>query len=286
MMAKLTRRMSWMFLAIVVSGCGGSDEPKPASVAVKPPAVAPKAATSAEAKASPSGEAGWGNLSGRIAWGGDVPKRAPLKLGGNDAAICQKDGPILDETWIVSEKNKGLKNTFVWLEAPKGQKLPIHSDLAKVPSDKVQIDQPHCMFIPHALAIREGQILEAKNSSPIAHNFKWQGSPGINEGNKLVPPPGRDFELALKADRLPVTFECNIHPWMRGYVRVFDHPYFAVTNEDGAFKIDMAPAGEWRLKIWHGSGGWAGGVAGREGRPITVKAGENDLGVIEYPAPK
>jgi hypothetical protein len=91
-----------------------------------------------------------------------------------------------------------------------------------------------------------------------------------------VPIPG------LKADRLPVIIECNIHPWMRGYVRVYDHPYFALTGEDGKFELKDAPAGDYVMKIWHGGSGWLGGAAGRKGRPVTVKAGgATDLGGLK-----
>ena len=36
---------------------------------------------------------------------------------------------------------------------------------------------------------------------------------------------------------------CNIHGWMKAYVRVFDHPYYAVTDEDGKFEIKLARVG-------------------------------------------
>jgi hypothetical protein len=235
-----------------------------------------------------AGGGSWGTITGHITWGGAVPERAPLDLKANaDKAVCEKNGKLLDETWIVNPKNKGLKNTFVWLEGEKkGDKLPIHPDLAKGPTTKIEIDQPTCMFIPHAIALREGQAIAAKNSSPIAHNFKWQGNPAVNAGGNRLVPPGGSFDIDdLKADRLPVTIECNIHPWMKGYVRVFNHPYYAVTDADGNFKIEKAPAGSWRLKIWNGSGGWAGGVKGKDGQPITVKAGDNNVGAIVYPAP-
>ena len=64
--------------------------------------------------------------------------------------------------------------------------------------------------------------------------------------------------LDLVADRLPIKIECNIHPWMNGWVRVFDHPYFAVTDADGNFELKNAPAGNYRLMVWHGQGGWRG----------------------------
>jgi hypothetical protein len=233
-------------------------------------------------------EGSWGTVKGRIIWGGaEVPKREPLDLKENpDKMACLKNGPLLDETWVVHPKNKGLRHTFVWLQAPKGSELPIHPSLKEVKEKKIVMDQPVCMFIPHATALREGQVLVAKNSAAIAHNFKWSGHPDVNPGSNVLMPPATEKIIDdLKADRFPVSIECNIHPWMRGWVRVFDHPYFAVTDESGNFEFKDAPAGDWQLMVWHGSGGWLGGAKGRNGQPITVKAGVTDTGSLEYPPP-
>lgn len=232
----------------------------------------------------------WGTLVGRVVWVGDVPEVVNVNLGNHpDGPACLKanGGPIRSETWLVNPKNKGLRNTFVWLEpAVKGAKLPIHPALAKPNAVNVEMDQPACAFIPHALAIRDGQTLVAKNSSMILHNFKYMGNPIANPGGNVALGPGASHNIVgLVADRLPIAVECNIHPWMRGWVRVFSHPYYAVTDVDGSFTIRDAPVGGWRLKIWHGSGGWAGGAKGKDGRPVVVMAGENPLGELEYPAP-
>ena len=233
---------------------------------------------------------GWGTVKGAIIWGGDkVPERQPLDLKANpDKAVCLKDGMILDETWIVNPKNKGLRHTFVWL-TPKDKeaKLPIHPDLKEIKIKKIVIDQPCCMFIPHAVGLREGQTLVAKNSATISHNYKWSGHPDVNPGGNVLLPPNTEKVIDdLKADRLPVSIECNIHAWMRGWVRVFNHPYYAVTDENGTFEFRNAPAGEWQLMVWHGSGGWLGGAKGKNGQPISIKAGgTTDLGNLRYPPP-
>jgi hypothetical protein len=82
-----------------------------------------------------------------------------------------------------------------------------------------------------------------------------------------------------KAQRLPVILSCAIHPWMRGWLRVFDHPYYAITDADGRFEIRSAPAGRWRLKVWHEENGWRGGRKGRDGEKVVVqRAPVTDLG--------
>ena len=68
-------------------------------------------------------------------------------------------------------------------------------------------------------------------------------------------------------------------------MRVFAHPYFAVTDADGNYKIENAPTGELRMKIWHGTGGWLGGAKGKDGRSVSINAGDNALGDLPYPPP-
>jgi len=239
---------------------------------------------------------GWGTIKGQVVWpaGTEVPKRTPIAaINQNaDAGHCLSKGAVLDEEWVVNPKNRGIRWIFVWLanEDPKNKApLPISPKLKELKDTKVVIDQPICQFIPHAIAMRQGQVLVAKNSAPIPHNFKWTGNqlvPGNAGGNQLMP-PGSELPIKdLKADRLPIQIECNIHPWMKGWVRVFDHPYFAVTDEDGNFEFKDAPAGKYRLMVW-GSQGYLGGAAGKNGQPIEIKAdGSTDLGKLEWKGAK
>ena len=140
--------------------------------------------------------------------------------------------------------------------------------------------------MPHALGLREGQSLEAKNPATVPHNLQWTGHPLENQGNNLVIPVGQSLTINnLKAGRYPVKLSCGMHPWMSGWVRIFDHPYFAVTDEQGRFAIKDAPAGPCRLMIRHSTGIWLGAAKGKNGRLITIQSGDNDLGALEYPAP-
>jgi len=264
------------------AGCGGVAEKAP------PVAAAPKAGEQPVETEHAPVEAGWGDVVGRIVWEGKLPVAGVIDLANHaDKAACEKDGVVKNETWSIDPKTKGLKNTFVWLEPPqKGQAIAVHPSLVKIAPATVEVDQPACAFIPHAVALREGQVLVAKNTSALPHNFKWGGSPVANPGGNQLIAPAMNLPIGnLKADRLPIAVECNIHPWMKGWIRVFDHPYFAVTDDRGRFEFKNAPAGEFKLKIWNGSGGWAGGAAGKDGRPLTIQSGVNSLGDLAYPAP-
>jgi plastocyanin len=212
---------------------------------------------------------GWGTVKGQVTYAGEAPKEAVLDVN-KDKDHCLKDGPIHAEDLVVDPKTKGVANVFVWL-APeeKGKKLPINPALATIKDKNVTIDQPECRFIPHALAMRKGQTLIVKNSAPVAHNTNYQGG-SANPGQNLIVPAGKSIEVKnLVASTTPVNVTCNIHGWMKGFIRVFDHPYYAVTKPDGTFEIKDAPAGKFRLIVWQESVGWVGP---KEGKEIDIKA--------------
>ena len=226
----------------------------------------------------------WGAIKGRIVFAGDkLPVPGQLKVD-KDPNHCLAKGNLFSEEWVVNKENKGVRWVFVWLAPdPAGEvkKLPIHPALKAPKEKKVEIDQPCCMFVPHALAMREGQILVGKNSSPIPHNMYVFGHPLKNPAQNPIIPSGGSYEFKLQTDDWPVTIQCSIHGWMNARVRVFDHPYYAVTDADGNFEIKQAPPGEWRLIVWHDSG-WRGGAKGKTGEKITVKGGAvTDLGKLD-----
>jgi hypothetical protein len=231
----------------------------------------------------------WGNIKGRIVWGPkEIPERTEIVAvkTNADKNHCLKDGPVLSEQWVVNKKTRGLQWTFIWLinDDPKDKAdIPIHPKLQAVPTDSPSVDQPVCAFIPHSLAMREGQTLVAKNTSPVSHNIKWTSAK--NMGNVTLP-AGAEFKLKeLVAERLPMIIECNIHPWMKGYVGIFKHPYYALTDADGNFEIKDAPAGKYRIVIWNNA--YNGGAPGRFGQQVAIPAGKTaQLGDIEFMPPK
>lgn len=248
----------------------------------------------------------WVTVKGQIVWDpakGAVPKRTPIKAT-KDEEVAAKDKEFLTEDWVVDAKSNGIKNVVVWL-APeptpaqladlKSKKLKIfpsfdakdiHPDLAKPAKPTIEIDQPCCRFIPHMLVGREGQKLVIKNSSPIPHNAKYDSS-NNGAGNPLIPAGGA-FILPneLVKEKFPIEISCSIHPWMKAWVRVFDHPYFAVTDAEGKFEIKNAPTlnGKLRLFVWHESG-FSGGAAGNLGSTMEVKPGTLDKGLIKFDGP-
>jgi hypothetical protein len=233
----------------------------------------------------------WGTIKGQVVWSGnDIPPREELKvvadqkhcLMANETANLGK-GTILDEKLLIDAKTRGVKNVLVWLINDPQNPLPIHPDLVKFPAEVV-IDQPACMFSPRVLAMREGQVFVVKNSAPVQHNIKWSPDEQINKGGNQVIKPGGKLDIkGLKAQFLPISLECNLHNWMKGRLAVFNHPYYAITADDGSFTIKDAPVGSYRIMIYHEEIGYRLGGKGKNGEPITIKGGDNDLGKLPMP---
>ena len=172
---------------------------------------------------------------------------------------------------------------MVWLLDPGRKDLPIHPDYPdaeQVKETRVVIDQPCCMFEPHLVGIREGQILVCKNSSDIVHNYRL-ASIGKNPNVNILIPAGKEAEVEpWFAERSPSVASCTIHPWMKMAVRCFKHPYFAVTDADGMFTLSRAPAGKYRLVLWHEEGYVQGG---KDGIEVDIPAGGKvDVGAISF----
>lgn len=230
----------------------------------------------------------WATVKGQVIWTSPVPKQAKVNPKANELAKCVKDkAGLLEEDFIINPKNKGIKDVVVWIR-PDGlarnaafPKAKIHPDLAKPPQAAVEIDQPCCRFIPHLMTARAGQTMIIKNSAPFAHNAKWTSENNRNE-NPLIPPDGQ-FKLPdpLKAEWSFIDLQCNLHPWMKAYVMVFDHPYYAVTDEDGRFEIKMAPAGKFKLFVRHPVNGFYKGREGAKGIPVVIKDEVLDLGTLK-----
>ncbi len=243
-------------------------------------------------------EKDWGTIKGQVVFGGTtLPRPAKIKIT-RDAKHCGSKGDLLEEKWVIDPESKGVRWVYIWLapsiaDLQQKKKLPVHPSLREIESGKgaVFVDMPLCRFEPHAVAVREGQNLVLKNSSPIAHSVNWLGQQGVNKSDAAQLAAGKSVTIeGLKQQGGPIPLGSTSHPWMKGWVRVYDHPYFAVTDEKGNFEIKKAPAGKSRLIVWHEEAQYHQyepieimGVKGQlPGQNIEVKGGAvTDLGKIE-----
>jgi hypothetical protein len=232
--------------------------------------------------AEPPGQAEYGTVKGRLVWGGDNPPpltnlvekgQAP-----RDADVCAKDKPIPARDLVVDPKSKGVAYSFAYIVRPKGSNAAlVQSLISKAP--KVELDQKNCAFEPYVLPMHQDQVLLIKSSDPKNHNVRY--SAFQNGGFNQILAPGGQMEVKLVAERFPIVLACDIHPWMKGYIMVFDHPFFATTASDGSFEIKGVPPGDQNLIVWQETVGYVTPGQSR-GMPVKVRAGEvTDVGDIK-----
>ncbi len=274
---------------IGLPGCGGGGGTEPSTPSTtdtesaKPASDSGTKEAEAETKAEESGGGGeaaaaegWGTIKGRVVYDGDAPEPRVLVEQGapeekvRDAKVCAQH-TIYSEELVVDKETKGIKWAVVWVNRPP----KVHPDLEAVPSEPAELNQKGCIYIPHVLAIRQGQKLIIASEDPITHNTNIQGFRN-NPWNRVLPEATEGKQTLegpqLVAESVPLTVACNIHPWMKAYIAVFKHPYFAVTNDKGEFVIENVPAGKVNLVSWQESLGR--GPGGRKGIEVEVKPGE------------
>jgi plastocyanin len=226
----------------------------------------------------------WGSIKGRIVVDGTPPKPGPIAV--TKDQFCMDKKPENDS--LVIGKDNALVNAVVYLRVAAGSaKVAINPEYEAKFKEPVVLDNNGCMFHPHITQVRVGQTLDVKSSDPVGHNTNI----ALLSFNQTIPSMGTTPVKVTQGAAIPMPVVCNIHPWMKGYILALDHPYSAVTGEDGTFEIKDMPAGQQEFQFWHESGylknvALKGGTTDNRGRAkLKIEAGKTlDLGDIKVKA--
>jgi hypothetical protein len=210
--------ISAILLVFISAGCKSS-EPKPA--------IDPRPITVVDpAKA--------GAVSGVITF--DGPQAKPVVLDMSQDPACPQGPQPADS----ARPGNAAPNIFVYIKEGLGNAR------FGLPETPPVLNQIGCRYVPHMMGVMAGQTLEIRNDDRAQHNV--HPMPRANdEWNESQMPRGKPILKVFRQPEMMMPIQCNQHPWMKSYLNVMDHPYFAVTGEDGRYEIKNLPPGEYTL---------------------------------------
>ena len=220
------RLLAAFTLVIATAACGGDTDGTDQS------------SQTPEEQAAPIANAA--TLTGEVTFTGTAPQPQPIDMSEEPACAEKHDGTPTSEEVVVSDGR--LRNVFIYVK----------EGLTGAParaSGEVVIDQDGCVYTPHVAGVQTGQQLVFRNSDGLLHNIK--ATPSANRGFNISQPNNMDSARTFSTEEVMIPIECNVHGWMSAYVGVLEHPYFAVSGDDGTFSIGNLPPGTYTIEAWH-----------------------------------
>src|SRR5687768_2690147 len=167
----------------------------------------------------------------------DSTARDSIVLVTRDQQVCGDSGRVIESS---------PASVLVWIDGiSSGRPLP------EIRRNEIVIER--CRYSPRVLGVIAGTTINVKSRDKLVltSRFYREGAPEpvaevhtVDDG-QVVPNEKIANKPGIVEIRTPQ------QPWIRGYIAVFDHPYFAVADEGGRFTIDSLPPGTYTVKVWH-----------------------------------
>jgi plastocyanin len=166
---------------------------------------------------------------------------------------------------------RGFAGTITGVVNVRGLRSPANVlvYIAKAPAVHVDVsgakfimDQRDLTFIPHVLPVPVGAAVQFPNNDKVAHNvFSLSRTKTFNFGS--YGPGGSKTVLFDKPG--VVELRCDVHAEMLAYILVMENPYWALTDDNGHFRIPAQeylaqhgitgiknlPPGKYVVKTWN-----------------------------------
>jgi plastocyanin len=244
-------KMIIMLCAWTLLACGGGD-----SSAEKPAPAAKmemdKPAMSSSGYMAAAVENG-GSIMGKVSFSGEMPQKQKVEVT-KDANVCGVKTHYKED--IVVSADGGLSNVVVKITNIAKGKAP---DMTSA-----EVDQNGCTFIPHVSLAQAGAPFIIRNSDGILHNIHTYSEK--NDPINIAQPKFKKTIEQTFGQAEAIRVSCDVHNWMNGWIVVADHPYYAVTDENGSFELIDVPAGTYTLEFWQET-------LGTKTQEVTVQAG-------------
>src|SRR5881296_2013287 len=178
-----------------------------------------------------------GSIKGTVVLKGTTPELRKLAVT-IDQYVCGKEKNPED---LVLSPQGGIRNAVVWLDKP-----PAATTAEALPSTTA-VDQKECMFAPRVAMVPTGGRIDFLNSDRLLHNL--HSTPNANPPFNRTQPKGRTIAITFAQPEI-IRVTCDLHSWMRGWVVVAPHSFYALTNTEGQFSLRGVPAGRYTLRAW------------------------------------
>ena len=198
------------------------------------------------------------SLKGEAKFEGAPPKPSRIDMSADPLCAKAHATPATTEDIVVGA-NGGLANVVVYVSDG------LTPSTFQPPEQPAVFEQKGCQYKPHVLAMQANQKLDILNSDETTHNI--HPSPNNNREWNMTQPHGTPLEQTFAREEIAIPVKCNVHPWMRGYIAVFKHPYFAVTDKNGGFDLKDLPPGTYTITAWQEK-------LGTQSQKVTIGAGE------------
>ena len=201
------------------------------------------------------------SLKGTVSFEGTAPKPSHIDMSQDPLCVKAHPTPAATEEIVVGA-NGGLANVVVYVSDGLG------SGTFPTPEQPAVLEQKGCQYRPHVLALQTHQKLDVVNSDETTHNI--HPTPNNNREWNMTQPHGMPLEQTFAREEIAIPVKCNVHPWMKGYIAVFKHPYFAVTDKNGSFDVKGLPPGTYTITAWQEK-------LGTQSQKISIGAGETKI---------
>ncbi len=241
-------------ICLMEAGCSSSPPAKPSSGSGSGGGGSTEAPA---APAVPDDHYGTAVIQGRVSFEGKRPSLRPIPMTGDNHCASVKT-PAFEEGKMISEDG-GVPHVFVYVKSGINGKYT-------VPEEPVVLTQKDCRYDPHIFGVRVGQTLKIVNGDPTAHNVHSMAKK--NERFNFAQTAQHQVnEKVYKRAEIGAKIKCDVHGWMLAFCNALPHPFFAVSDADGKFKIERLPPGEYEIEIWHE-------LYGTRTKTVTIKEGE------------
>ncbi len=184
-----------------------------------------------------------GGIVGTIKFDGEAPVLSKINMAADPKCVANNTGDVMPEILVLGE-GKTVANVLV--KITKG-----HEAIAVTPATTpVVVDQKGCKYFPHVIGVQKDQPVKILNSDGTLHNVHIM-APVNGEKNEAMPAFRKELTTAFTQVEPAFPVKCDVHPWMKSFIEVFEHPFFAVTMPDGKFKISGLDAGAYEITVWH-----------------------------------